>query len=388
MKVIDILTAPWAIIPEKLLEIQNIYLSHLRGNQIDIKAIEAQIGKPLENQKKPYEIIEGVAILPIEGVLAKRMNLFTEISGGTSMQLIERDFKAALADAQVKSILLIIDSPGGTVDGTEELANVIYRNRGQKRIVAHADSLMGSAAYWIGSAADEIVMSGNCTQVGSIGVVATHLDISGAEEKAGFKTTEIVAGKYKRIASSYAPLSDEGKATIQDIVDHIYSIFIRDVARNRGVSEAQALNMADGKIFLGQKAIDAGLADEMGDLGSLVSRLSGGELHSSVRMSPETLELRKRIEKVVQEKLSIGRKDHVMIPSRRSSGDEEFLSPEGREAFERAASMGAIKIEGQPVRSNSSPAWWELEGFLSEEAALAFQRAEKNGQVRIFKKGR
>ena len=365
MKVIDILNSPWAIIPEKLIEIQNIYFTHLRGEKIDIKAIEAQIGKVLENEKRPYEIIEGVAILPIEGVLAKRMNLFTEISGGTSMQLIERDFKAAMEDPQVKSILFVIDSPGGTVDGTEELGNVIYRNRGRKRITAYADSLMGSAAYWIGSAADEIVMSGNTTQVGSIGVVATHLDISKAEEKAGFKRTEIVAGKYKRIASQHEPLSDEGRATIQDIVDHVYSIFVRDVARNRGVSEARTLNMADGRIFLGQKAIDIGLADEMRDLGSLVSRLSGGDLHLSVGMSPEILELRKRIQKDIQEKLSInGSKDPALISS------------------------SCIKISGKRVFSGPSLEWWEREGFYSEEGAEAFRKAEMAGQIRIFEKRR
>ena len=275
MKILDVLNSPWAIIPEKLIEIQNIYFTHLRGEKIDIKAIEAQIGKPLDNPKKNYEVIEGVAIIPIEGVLAKRMNLFTEISGGTSMQLIERDFKAAMEDPQVKSILLVIDSPGGTVDGTEELGSLIFRNRGRKAITAYADSLMGSAAYWIGSAADEIVMSGDTTQVGSIGVVATHLDVSKAEESAGYKTTEIVAGKYKRIASSYAPLSEEGRATIQDIVDHLYSVFVRGVAMNRGVSEEKVLNdMADGRIFLGQKAIKAGLVDRMETLDETIGRMS------------------------------------------------------------------------------------------------------------------
>jgi len=275
MKLLDILTAPWAIIPEKLIEIQNIYFTHLRGEKIDIKAIEAQIGKPLNNKKKTYQVIEGVAIISVEGVLAKRANLFMDISGGTSMQLLERDINVAMEDPDVKSLLFYIDSPGGTVDGTQELANHIHSLKGRKPMTSYAESLMGSAAYWIGSAADEIVMSGDTTQVGSIGVVATHIDVSKAEERIGVKTTEIVAGKYKRIASQYAPLSEEGRATIQDIVDHVYSIFIRDVARNRGVSEEKVLgNMADGRIFLGQKAINAGLVDRMETLDQTVGRLS------------------------------------------------------------------------------------------------------------------
>lgn len=285
MKLLDILTSPWAIIVDKLLEIQNIYFTHLRGEKIDLKAIEAQLGKPLDNQPKGYEIKDGVAILPIEGVLAKRMNLFSQISGGTSMQLIEKDFKEALADPQVNSIILAIDSPGGTVDGTQQLASEIYKARGEKPIVAHVDGLMGSAAYWIGSASDEIYISGDTAQVGSIGVVATHVDVSKAEERMGYKTTEITAGKYKRIASEYAPLSDEGKATIQDIVDHIYSVFVGEVAKHRRVSiDTVVEKMADGRIFLGQKAIEAGLADGMSTLQDLVDRLSQRGTVDYVRM--------------------------------------------------------------------------------------------------------
>lgn len=295
MKLLDVLTAPWAIIPEKLLEIQNIYFTHLRGEKIDIKAIEAQIGKPLDNKKKTYEVQEGIAIIPIEGVLAKRANLFMRISGGTSMQLLEKDIDDAIADPDVKSLLFLIDSPGGTVDGTQELANHIYGLRGKKPMTAYAESLMGSAAYWIGSAAHEIVMSGDTTQVGSIGVVATHVDVSKAEESAGVKTTEIVAGKYKRVASSYAPLSDEGRATLQDIVDHIYSIFVRDVARNRGATEEKVLtDMADGRIFLGQKAIKGGLVDRMETLDQTIGRLAGRGTQKYFQMIAER-DLRTRL---------------------------------------------------------------------------------------------
>jgi len=275
MKLLDILTAPWAIVPEKLIEIQNIYFTHLRGEKIDIKAIEAQIGKPLENQKKNYEVRDGVAIIPIEGVLAKRMNMFTRISGGTSMQLIEKDFREALADPQARSIILVIDSPGGTVDGTQELATVIHNSRGIKPIITYAESLIGSAAYWIGSGADKIYISGDTTQVGSIGVVATHTDISKAEERVGYKTTEIVAGKYKRIASEHAPLSDEGRAMLQDMVDHIYFVFVGGVAQNRDVPVEVVLeDMADGRIFLGKKAVKAGLVDGFSTLPDLINELS------------------------------------------------------------------------------------------------------------------
>src|SRR5689334_10008771 len=106
MKLLDVLTAPWAIVPEKLLEIQNIYATHLRGDKIDLKAIEAQLGKPLQNDPKRYEHQNGVGIVRIEGVLARRANLFMRISGGTSTEQLRAQFREALADRDAASILL------------------------------------------------------------------------------------------------------------------------------------------------------------------------------------------------------------------------------------------------------------------------------------------
>jgi len=274
-RIIDVLTSPWAIQPEKLIEIQSIYTAHARGRKNDLAAIEAAIGKPLNNEPKGYTVTDGVAVLPISGIVAKRMNLFNHISGGVSTELVARDLQAALDDPQVRAIVLQIDSPGGTVDGTQVLSDIIFQARGRKRIVALADGLMASAAYWFGSAAEQVYISDETTHTGSIGVVTTHTDVSKAEEKLGRKTTEIYAGKYKRIDSSYKPLSGPGREYLQEQVDYIYSVFVGDVARNRGASEETVLqNMADGRVFIGQQAIDAGLADGIVTLDALVADLS------------------------------------------------------------------------------------------------------------------
>jgi signal peptide peptidase SppA len=272
MKLLDILCSPWAIVPNRLAEIQEIYFTHLRGEKIDLKKIEAQIGKPLDNEDQGYQIENGVAIIPIDGIIAKRMNMFSKISGGVSTELIGRDFKQALNDPSIESIVFYIDSPGGSVDGTQDLAKMINSARGKKDIIAYTDGMMASAAYWIGSAADKVFISGDTTQLGSIGVVAQHMDISKAEEKMGIKTTEIVAGKYKRIASRYAPLTEDGKTTLQEAVDYIYSVFVNDVATFRSVDIEKALSMADGKVFMGKQAIDAGLADGVMSLPDLIDR--------------------------------------------------------------------------------------------------------------------
>jgi signal peptide peptidase SppA len=276
MKLLDIITAPWAIEPSKLLEIQAIYATHLRGEKIDIPTVEARLGRPLDNTQQPkgYAIQDGVAILSLEGVIAKRANLFMEISGGVSTQLVERDLKAALADPAVHSIILAIDSPGGTVDGTITLANIVAG--AEKPVAALASGTMASAAYWIGSAASAgVYITDATTNVGSIGVVATHTDVSKAQAAQGIKTTEIAAGKYKRIASQFEPLTKEGRQTIQDQVDHIYGLFVDAVAAHRGVSADSVLqNMADGRIFIGQQAIDAGLVDGVSTLDALVAQLN------------------------------------------------------------------------------------------------------------------
>ena len=278
MRLLDVMTAPWAIQPDKLTEIRAIYETHMRGEKIDLHDLEARMWEPLNNEPPSMEVVNGVAVIPVDGVIAKRMNMLTKISGGVSTELVTRDVKAALADPSVKAIVMAIDSPGGSVDGTQELAQAIFNGRGTKPIIAYADGLMASAAYWIGSACDKVVMSGETAAIGSIGIVATHVDVSQAEKQQGVKTTEVVAGKYKRIVSQYAPLSEAGLQTMQDQVDYVYSVFVNDVAKHRGVTPDVVLkNMADGRIFFGSQAIEAGLVDGFATLDSLVSALAKGE---------------------------------------------------------------------------------------------------------------
>ncbi len=275
MKIIDILTSPWAIVPDKLFEIQEIYSTHLRGEKIDIKAIEAKLENPLNNETKPYQIIDRIAVIEIHGVIAKRMNLFSQISGGVSTQITGGDITEALNDPEVDGILLSIDSPGGSVEGTQELAGIIFEGREKKPILAYSDGIIASGAYWIGSAAHEMYISSDTVAVGSIGVVAAHVDMSKYEEKLGIKTTEVYAGKYKRISSAYQPLSEEGKQDIQGNVDYIYSVFVGQVAQHRGVPTENVIeNMADGKLFIGQQSIKAGLVDGVSTFNQALLRVS------------------------------------------------------------------------------------------------------------------
>jgi signal peptide peptidase SppA len=272
MTLLDLILSPWAIEADMLAEIQAIYATHLRGEKIDIGAVEARLGRPLANEQQQYSVREGgVAVLPVEGVIAPKANLFTRVSGGTSAQILQQQLESAMADSRVKSIVLAIDSPGGSVYGTPEFAASVQAYAQEKPIVALSDATMASAAYWIGSAANAAFVTGPTVRVGSIGVIATHQ----FNPSAAAGRTEITAGRYKNIATDAAPLSAEGRAYIQGHVDHLYTVFVDHVAQHRGVSTAQVLeHMADGRVFIGQQAIDAGLVDGISSLDALAEQLA------------------------------------------------------------------------------------------------------------------
>ena len=272
MKLLDILTSPWAIEQSKLNEIVGIYLTHLRGEKIDIKSLEDRLGEPLERKDQGYSIENGVGIITIDGVIAQKANMFTKISGGCSLQMLERDFRMAMEDPEVERILLYIDSPGGSTAALET-SDMIRSMRGRKPIIAFTDGQMCSAAVAIGTAADRVYISGESTCVGSIGVVCAHTDQSEYDRKMGIKVTEITSGRYKRIASSHEPLREEGREYIQSQCDYLYSAFISLVSENRGVDIEKVLNdMAEGKVFIGKQAIDVGLVDGVSSMDSLLTK--------------------------------------------------------------------------------------------------------------------
>lgn len=381
MRLIDVVNAPWAITPDMLAEINAIYMRHVRGESIDIAALEAQAGKPYKSESKGYTIDEGgVALLQIDGVVAKKMNLFSRISGGTSTSLIGRDFSEAMNDKSVRGIVLAIDSPGGTVDGTPELADLIFGARGNKPIVAYSDGTMASAAYWFGSSADEIMISSEVVQTGSIGVVAQHVDVSVAEEKRGIKTTEIYAGKYKRIASQYSPLSDEGRAYIQDAVDHSYSVFVDSVAKNRGTTAEDVLGrMADGRVFNGSQAITAGLVDSVGTLSAAINRvreLSGPKIYklgAVAQASEDSMDLKTLKENHPDLVAEIVKDAQAEMQAKIAVATEEGIKAGAKQERDRIADVRAQSLPGHEALIASL----ELDGkSTGADAAKAIVAAE------------
>ena len=208
-----------------------------------------------------YEIQNGTAIIPIHGLLTKRRELFSSIFDSTSYDDIFSAISDAIKDEKVERILLDIDSPGGEVGGLFDLVDFIYDIRECKPIFSVANDYACSAAYAIASATSHIFVN-RTSCVGSIGVIATHLDISEADKKAGLKYTTIFAGEKKNDLSPHEPLNKNAILDLQDEVNRLNDIFIKTVARNRYSSEEEIRDMQAAAYF-GKNAVKAGLADEL-----------------------------------------------------------------------------------------------------------------------------
>lgn len=226
----------------------------------------AAIRSNRNGEDKAYKIVDGVAVIPISGPLSKRMSFLTWIMGGRTFGQLSDMIYQAVDDPEVDAIVLNVDSPGGTVSGTDAFSEAIAAAAAFKPVIAFANGCMCSAAYWASSAAS-IVITERTAAIGSIGVIMVHADFSKMDDRDGVKYTVLTAGKYKSVGNGYNPLSDDDKAIIQAELDALYTIFVDAVAANRGVSADKVRNtMAEGRVFIGSDAVDAGLADKTGNL--------------------------------------------------------------------------------------------------------------------------
>jgi len=216
-----------------------------------------------------------VARIPIMGPISRRDSFWSALFGGTSVEGLVKIMRDVAVDETISTVLLDIDSPGGTVAGMPELAAEVRRLRESKHVVALANSMAASAAYWIASQADEIVATPEAL-VGSVGVFAMHEDWSKLLENAGVKVSYISAGKYKTEGNFEEPLTDEARAHIQSIVDDSYGLFVGDVARGRGVSAADVrANYGEGRALTVKDAKAAGMIDRIAGYDETVRRLAG-----------------------------------------------------------------------------------------------------------------
>jgi signal peptide peptidase SppA len=213
--------------------------------------------------QKPYLVTpDGIAVISVSGTLVKKASWLDAVSGMQSYESIRADFQDAVRDPRIQGILLDVDSPGGEVGGLFDLADEIYNARAQKPCYAIADDDAYSAAYAIASSADRLFVT-RTGGVGSIGVIALHMDQSGFDEKAGRKYTAIFAGARKNDFNPHEALSSSAKDELQSEIDRLYGMFVGAVARNRGMKPALVRNTEAG-LYFAEKSINAGLADQVG----------------------------------------------------------------------------------------------------------------------------
>jgi len=214
-----------------------------------------------------------IAVLPLFGSISHRMGLMSEMSGGTSAEKFTQWFRAALNDPNVASIVIDVDSPGGTVHGVDELASEIFKARGVKPIVSVANAQSASAAYYIASQAGEFVVTPS-GEVGSIGVFAAHEDISKAAESQGVKVSLISAGKFKTEANPFEPLSEEARAALQEKVNQYYDMFVSAVARGRNTTvDTVRGGFGQGRMLNAKAALAEGMVDRVATMDQTLRRL-------------------------------------------------------------------------------------------------------------------
>lgn len=257
---------PLAILPAKLEQIEGFLRYRVDGGP-PVRYEPATPGRG------GYTMVGSTAVIPVFGVLSKRIGMMDEISGGTSVDVMMGRFRSALADTAVRTIVLQFDSPGGSVYGIQEAAEEIFAARSRKRIVAHADPLAASAAYWLATAASELVVTPS-GEVGSVGVVAMHVDYSSALDEAGIKVSYIHAGEHKVEGNPHQPLSAEAGDFIQQRVNEYYDVFVGAVAKHRGISRSAGANkFGQGRVYGSNQALAAGMVDRVASLNDLLTTL-------------------------------------------------------------------------------------------------------------------
>ena len=247
----------WAIEPDYL-------------RSISKEALSTKSEKHLDNTGS-VSIRDGTAIIPIHGPITARNTFFSLFAGGTSLETLAKDFQEALNNEDVKSILFDIDSPGGVAVGPFEFAEMIYNARGRKPIYSYIGRNGSSAAYWLASATEKIIVNPSAL-VGSIGVVTT-IPVQEQPDQDGYKNIEIVSSN--AALKRPDPKTKEGLAEIRRELDDLESTFIESIAKYRSITpEIIKADFGGGGVVIGSQAINKNMADALGTYEEVLANLN------------------------------------------------------------------------------------------------------------------
>ena len=274
----------WFIHPQKAEQILAM-LEFRAANGPYLRDTSATIESTLlaaDNRDQP-EGTSNVHVLRLHGTILPRTNIDLSDPGGASLETFQANFKQAAADQGARAIIIDVDSPGGQVDLVPETVSMINAaKRADRPIIAVANTMAASAAYWIASAADELVVTPSGL-VGSIGVYMMHQDISQNLEMQGVVPTFIFEGARKVEGNPFEPLSDEARGALQSHVRTYYEMFTKDVAKSRGVSvsvvradpEKAEQHFGGGRAYTANEAVALGMADRVATIEQTIQRASG-----------------------------------------------------------------------------------------------------------------
>lgn len=263
----------WAIQEEKLEAITAFLSDASLGVELSAEDIQARTARTREREDAPAP--KAIGVINIHGVISKRMNMMSEISGGTSIEQADKAFDAMLGDDCIQAILFDHDSPGGGVYGVEEFATKIRESRGIKPIISQINSLSASASYYLASQADEVIASPG-SDGGSIGVYQLHMDTSGKLEKEGFKPTIIrsTLSPHKAEMTGLEPLAEEGRKATLARVDEAMDAFVENVAAGRAVTRKKVLSdFGKGRVMSAKQMLEAGMVDRIQPLSATLAKL-------------------------------------------------------------------------------------------------------------------
>jgi signal peptide peptidase SppA len=287
--VAQFLATPWALMPERLSALATVISRWSQGEPASEAAqFRVQTDRVLRDTRRQTSAAisgGGIAVIPIYGVITQRGNMVDDVSGPgmVSTQLVTQMLRQAVADEAVSQILLDIDSPGGSVYGVSELGDAILSARAQKPVVAIANSLAASAAYWVGAQASEFYVTAG-GEVGSIGVWQAHFDYSQALAAEGVTPTMISAGKFKVEGNPYAPLSEEAQGFMQSRVDDYFQAFTKAVAKGRNLPVAQVRDgMGQGRVLGADAALAQNMVDGIASFDQVLSKMQKNVSATRVR---------------------------------------------------------------------------------------------------------
>jgi len=256
---------------------------------------ESDLAVPSIQKRPSIDAPVGIAVIPVVGSLVRRTLGLDPASGFTSYAEIAGMVDAALSDPSVEGIVLDIDSPGGEAGGVFELGERIRAADAIKPVWAVSTDSAFSAAYAIGCSASRLMVS-RTGGVGSIGVIAMHVDQTARDAQQGYRYTPITAGDHKNDFSPHEKLGPEAHARLQAEVDRLYSMFVDHVAAMRRL-DADAVRATEAGIYFGMDAVTAGLADAVDSLDAVLAEFSsflvarrarGHTMSDSTRLSAVT----------------------------------------------------------------------------------------------------